>query len=95
MSERQTIVLPEEILQRYVGIYALDPSFQIEIELQNNALMAKATGQPSVELFAEAEDRFFIKEIGAQVIFNVDSHGSVLSLTFSQGGQQMEGKKMK
>jgi CubicO group peptidase (beta-lactamase class C family) len=94
-SERETITLAQEILIKYVGIYELQPSFQIEIERQHDRLFAKATGQPPVQLFAETENSFFIKEIDAQVVFNLDPDGTIKSLTFSQGGKKIEGKKIR
>ena len=95
LTEKETILLPQKILAKYVGVYELQPSFLIEIELQNDHLLAKATGQPPVTLFAETENSFFIKEIGAQVVFDVHTDGTVKSLAFSQGGRKMEGKKIK
>lgn len=94
-SERKAITLPQEILVRYAGVYELQPSFQIEIKMQNDRLFAVATGQPAVELFAETGNSFFIKEIAAQVVFNVNTDGTVKSLSFSQGGNKMEGKRVK
>ncbi|TXD71374.1 serine hydrolase [Aequorivita antarctica] len=94
-SEKEAITLAKEILIKYVGVYELQPSFHIEIERQNDRMYAKATGQPSVELFAEAENSFFIKEIDAQVVFNLGTDGTVKSLSFVQKGQQMEGKKIR
>ncbi len=94
-SEREVITLSQEILIKYVGVYELQPSFQIEIEIQNDRIFAKATGQPAVELFAEAENSFFIKEIAAQVVFNLNADGTVKSLVFSQGENKMEGKKIR
>jgi CubicO group peptidase (beta-lactamase class C family) len=94
-SEKDPITLAEEILIKYVGVYELQPSFQIEIERQNHRMYAKTTGQPPVELFAETGNSFFIKEINAQVVFNLDTDGTVKSLSFIQRGQQMEGKKIK
>lgn len=95
LADKEVITLPEEILNRYVGVYELQPTFQIVIETQNKHLMATASGQASVELFAEAENKFLIKEIGAQVVFNLNNDGTVISLTFSQGGNEMEGMKIK
>lgn len=95
ITEKETIALAPKILMKYVGVYELQPSFQIEIEMQNDHLFAKATGQPTVELFAESENSFLIKEISAQVIFNLNTDGTVKSLTFSQGGNKMEGNKLK
>ncbi len=94
-SEREAITLAQEILIKYVGVYEPQPSFQIEIKRQNDNLFAKATGQPQVQLFAETENSFFIKEINAQIVFNLDTDGTVESLIFSQGGNQMKGKKIK
>ena len=94
-SEMEAITLAKEILIKYLGVYELQPSFQIEIEMQDDHLLAKATGQPAVQLFAEAESSFFIKEIGAQVSFNLKTDGTVKSLTFSQGGTKMDGKKIR
>lgn len=95
LTEKEAIQLAPEILNRYTGVYELQPSFQVEIKLQNNRLFAVATGQSAVELFAETDNSFFIKEIGARVVFNADTDGTVKSLDFSQGGNKMEGKKVK
>ncbi len=94
-SEREAITLAQEILIKYLGVYELQPSFQIEIEIQNDRIIAKATGQPPVQLFAETENSFFIKEIDAKIVFNLDADGAVKSLVFSQGGKKMEGKKLR
>lgn len=94
-AEKEGIALSPAILAKYVGVYELQAAFQIEVEMQNGKLFAKATGQPAVELFAESENNFFIKEIGAQVLFNLNTDGVVKSLIFSQGGNKMEGKKIK
>lgn len=95
LPEKEAIQLAPETLIKYTGVYELQPSFQIEIKMQNGHLFAVATGQPAVELFAETGNSFFIKEIAAQVVFNVHTDGTVKSLSFSQGGNKMEGKKIK
>jgi CubicO group peptidase (beta-lactamase class C family) len=95
IAEKESIQLSPKILIKYVGVYELQPSFQVEIKIQNDHLFAMATGQPAVELFAETESSFFIKEIGAQIVFNLDPDGTVKNLTFSQGGNKMEGKKIR
>lgn len=94
-SERVAITLPKETLLKYVGVYELQPSFQIEISLQNDQLFAVATGRPAIQLFAESEKSFFIKEMNAQIVFTSGTDGVIKSLTFSQGGNNMEGKKIK
>jgi len=54
-----------------------------------------ATGRPPVQLFAETENSFFIKEMNAQIVFTLGTDGAIKSLPFSQGGNKMEGKKIK
>ena len=94
-TEREFINLSPDVLTQYVGVYELQPGFQVEIELQADHLRAKAGGQPPIILFAESKNCFFIKEMGARVVFNLNEEGTVKSLSFSQGGNTMEGKKLK
>lgn len=95
LTEKESIQLPPNILIQYVGVYDLQPDFKIEIELQDNRLFAIAMGQPAIEIFAETENHFFMKEIPAQLVFNLNTDGTVKSLTFFQGGIPMEGLKVK
>lgn len=95
VSNKEEISLPKEILINYVGVYELQPGFLIEISVQNDRLMGMTAGQPAVELLAKTENSFLIKEIGALLEFNKGSDGIFNSLTFSQGGNKMEGKRIK
>ena len=95
LSEMEGMLLPPEILLRFVGTYELQPSFQIEIDMRNNRLFATTTGQPTIELLAETENSFLIREIGARIVFNSETDGTIKSLTFSQGEEEMEGKKIR
>ena len=61
-------------------------------------LVGRLTGCVSTQyntqqLFAETENVFLNKEIGAQFVFNLNTDATVNGLTFSQGGKKMEGKK--
>jgi hypothetical protein len=51
-------------------------------------------GQPTVELFAMAEDEFFIKTVEAKVKFIKDEKGAVNQLIVTQNGQEIKGKKL-
>ncbi len=94
-TEKEAIVLAPNILSSYAGVYELQPGFQLVITMQNDRLFAKATAQPEVELLAEAENRFFIKEIGARIVFNKTPEGAVNSLTFFRDADRVEGRKIK
>lgn len=94
-KEREFMIIKDDILNKYVGLYSLPQSFEIEIIKRNSQLFAIAMGQEPIGLNAENEQKFFIKEIEAEIIFNINKDGEVESLTFSQGGNKMLGSKKK
>jgi hypothetical protein len=66
--------LPESILARYVGTYALSSDRKCIIMVEDGKLYAKKTGSEKEELLAETEDIFFRKNNGrVRVIFIKDS----------------------
>jgi CubicO group peptidase (beta-lactamase class C family) len=82
-------------LKQYVGTYELKPGFEIEVSSAGSQLFAQATGQSKFELFAGKPGSFYLKVVEASMDFNKDSAGKVTSLTLHQGGQDIEGKKIK
>jgi len=68
-KQRKEITLDPAILERYVGVYQLAPTFQITITREGNSLFLQATAQPKFPLFAESEREFFLKVVDAQVTF--------------------------
>ncbi|TVZ59064.1 CubicO group peptidase (beta-lactamase class C family) [Flavobacteriaceae bacterium MAR_2010_105] len=93
-ADKIAITLAPEILKQYIGKYEIMPQFIIEITVNENQIFAQATGQPQFEIFAEKEDSFFLKVVPAELIFNKDDKGKVVSATLNQGGQQMTGSKL-
>ena len=93
--ERKEIVLDLALLGRYVGEYEIAPSFSLAISLEGNKLLAQPTGQPKLEIFPEAETKFFSKAVDAQVEFIKDASGQVTGLVLYQGGQKIEARKLK
>lgn len=93
-SSSEEISLPVSILERYVGVYELQPGFTITITLDGEQLMARATGQPRFPIFPASETEFLLKVVDAQIEFHVGDSGVVESLTLHQGGRQMPGRKV-
>lgn len=87
------ITLSPEVLDRYVGVFAVTPAFALTITREGTQLFAQATDQPRFPLFAEKEDEFFLKSVDAQVTFTKDSAGTVTGLVLHQSGQNIPGKK--
>jgi hypothetical protein len=66
--------LPESVLARYIGTYALNSDRKCTIIVEGGKLFAEKTGREKEELLAETEDVFFRKNDGrVRVIFIKDS----------------------
>ena len=92
---RTEITVDSALLETYVGVYQLAPTFALTITREGAFLFAQATGQPKFQLFAEAPTEFFLKEVDAQITFEKDSTGKVTRLVLHQGGMNIPGVKTK
>lgn len=88
------VKLKSELLATYTGKYQLAPTFQITISQKDNRLFLQATGQPQFEIFASAENEFFLKVVEASITFNKDDNGNVISLILNQNGQSIPGSRV-
>jgi hypothetical protein len=89
------IKLSDKILNRYIGTYELMPQMLMVITVENGQLVAQATGQPKIKLFAQKENYFFTKAFEAEIEFVNSDIGVVEKLILHQGGQHMPAKKIK
>jgi CubicO group peptidase (beta-lactamase class C family) len=90
---RTAILLPPDMMARYVGVYQLAPQFALEITLRDGALYVHPTGQATLRLWPETDTDFFLKDVDAQVTFVRDTQGVVTELVLHQNGQRVPGKK--
>lgn len=93
--EKESLSVSPTILATYKGTYELQPGFVIEVTTEDERIFAQATGQARFEIFAESPESFFLKVVPAKVIFKKDATGKTTGLTLFQGGQEIEGKKIK
>lgn len=87
VEDAETVELSPEALERYVGTYQLQPGFNIEITREGGRLFGQGTGQPRFELFAQSEDRFFLKAVNAQIEFHDYEDGAADTFTLFQNGE--------
>ena len=87
------IAVDPAVLDTYVGVYQLAPTFAITITREGASLYGQATGQPRFQLFAEAPTEFFLKDVDAQITFEKDPAGKVTRLILHQGGMDLPGLK--
>jgi len=79
------IVLSEVQLDAFIGKYEL-PDLILRIEREGDQLYIHPAGQSKSELFVATESKFFSKVVDAQITFNRDGSGKVVSLTLHQDG---------
>jgi len=94
-ADRAEIQLSEAQLAPFVGEYNLMPGFNITVTNEGGQLFCQATGQPRFEVFASTPTRFFLKVVEADIEFYPEENGVVNKLVLFQGGQEMEGKRVK
>jgi CubicO group peptidase (beta-lactamase class C family) len=92
---RTEIDVAADILKTYAGEYQLTPEITLTITFDNGHLHAQATGQPKVQLAAEAVDRFFLRQGGALISFTKGSSGEVTGLVLEQGGRTQPAPKIR
>ncbi len=73
-------------IEGYVGQYAIGAAFIITISREEDRLFLQATGQPRFPIFAETENRFFLKVVDAQITFVKDEAGKTVALVLHQNG---------
>ena len=77
-GERVAVKLPSATLDRYTGTWKMSEQTYIDVTRDGDRLMARITGQPAFEVFAEREDFFFWKIVDAQLEFRDGGQSAVL-----------------
>lgn len=88
-QERKQISVPREVLERYVGTYALSPALNVMVTLDGDQLLTQVSGQQHFPAFAESRTRFFLKAVDAQWEF-VETAGKVTHVVLYQGGREIK-----
>jgi len=88
-AEHKAITLDDATLDRYVGTYQFVGGMLFIVKREGNQLKAQITGQQFIEIYPEAESKFFYKVVDAQLEFSGNSGGTADSVTLFQNGQIM------
>ena len=81
------VTVDAAILATYEGTYQMAPNFALVIRAEDGRLFVRATGQNEYELFAESDNRFFLRIVDAQGAFLRNKDGLVDRLLWHQGGK--------
>ncbi len=79
------VTVAPAVLDRYVGVYELMPSFNITVKRVDGGLTAQATGQGAFPLVATSDTEFHYQEAGIRIVFPAGD-GPAQSFTLFQGG---------
>ncbi len=82
--ERTEVEVAEDLLVTYVGTYEASPEITLIVTLEDGRLFLEWVGEGKAQLFAEAEDKFFLKIAELQVTFTEDESGEVTGLILHQ-----------
>jgi CubicO group peptidase (beta-lactamase class C family) len=85
----------DEVLDTYVGEYAFNPQVKIVIRREGHSLKGQATGQPEFDLFAEDQNKFFLKVAEAKIEFIKDDLNKVTHLILHQRGLAIPATKVR
>jgi hypothetical protein len=74
-QEEASIQLAPEVLERYVGVYALSPEGTVTVTRTDTGLVAEATGLGMAPIYAANETEFFVKVIPIRLTFSPGEAG--------------------
>ncbi|MDA3906993.1 MAG: serine hydrolase [Bacteroidales bacterium] len=92
-SKNEVVEIPEATLEKYVGVYEIQPDLKLTITKESLQLFGQATGQEKFEMFPKDASTFFLTIVEAEISFHMHK-GIVESLILSEGGQEIKGKKV-
>jgi len=95
LQQRKEITLDSKALARYVGAYQMAGGAAMLITLENNQLSGKLGNQQAIPMFPEAEGKFFLKVVDAQLDFSGnDEWGRTTEIVLHQNGRDISGKRL-
>jgi serine-type D-Ala-D-Ala carboxypeptidase/endopeptidase len=83
------------VLERYAGLYQLDPQGTVTVTQTESGLVAEATGLGKAPIYPATETEFFVKVIPVELIFQLDHRGAAAGVVVHFAGRQMQGSKVR
>jgi D-alanyl-D-alanine-carboxypeptidase/D-alanyl-D-alanine-endopeptidase len=92
-AAHKEIKVPADALGKLVGIYQLAPHAELSITLEGDQLGVQLTGQPRFPIFPEAQNKFFLTVVEAQLEFIVNPDGTASAVILHQNGIDQKAPK--
>jgi CubicO group peptidase (beta-lactamase class C family) len=90
---RPAIKLDTSVLEEYVGRYELNARRTFTVRRVGNTLHIDIPKDNEAEMFAESENRFYLKVADVQAVFVKDAQGRVSGLRLTFEGQNMQAQR--
>lgn len=88
------ITVSREVLSRYVGMYAINPRFDVTITLVDSQLNSQLTGQGKIPLLPESATTFSGADGRVKIEFPTDESRPASQLVLLQNGRQATAKRL-
>jgi D-alanyl-D-alanine-carboxypeptidase/D-alanyl-D-alanine-endopeptidase len=88
------VAINPALLDRYVGRYHFSDTDIMTIVREGDRLFYAPVPEQRLELFAESDNEFFLKEVDAQVTFEVPTAGLAVAAIWHQWGQDQRGERI-
>jgi CubicO group peptidase (beta-lactamase class C family) len=89
------VKVDRKTLEKYVGVYAVAPTFLLTVTLEDDRLQVQATGQDKFAVYPESATRFKYRVVEAAIVFEVDKDGRTNKLTIHQDGREIPAVRVK
>jgi len=93
-AQHTEVKIDSKLYDNYVGRYQLAPAAILTISRDDDHLFAQLTGQPRFEIFPEGDNRFFLKVVDAQLLFETDTAGQATAAVLRQNGIQQRAPRI-
>jgi len=91
----ESVKVDRKVLERYVGVYRMSPSFALTVTLRGDKLYVQATKQIAIALYPESQTRFTFRAVKAAITFETDESGAVIKLILHQDGRDKPAIRVK
>lgn len=85
-KETPTIKIPEETLKQFVGVFEIQPGYNVTFIVRDGALVASLPGQKDIVMYSDKEDYFFDRKQDIKIEFTRNDKKEVTGFIFFQPG---------
>jgi CubicO group peptidase (beta-lactamase class C family) len=94
-EEKEVLRLDPGTYQAYSGSYEVNPTYGLEVSLDDYALVIQPTGQAATKFYAEGQTLFYSTDPYVRIQFFKDRTGAVEKLVLWQGDFEIEARKIR